>query len=63
MAVVTFPLVSRGDFCLACGRPMAVHGDRCVRDVVIGQDQDTLARRLRLARLQIRLAPKTGRAR
>lgn len=53
MAVLSFPIAPRGDFCLACGQPMVAHGKACVRDVVIGQDQHAIARRLRLARLQI----------
>lgn len=53
MGVVTFPLVPHGDFCLACGQPIAMHGPRCTRDAVVGQDQHAIARRLRLARLQI----------
>jgi hypothetical protein len=57
MPVLTFPIVPAGDFCLACGVSMAQHGDRC-RDEVIGRDQETVARRLRLARLQIGRALK-----
>jgi len=59
MAVVMFPLTSPADECSACGRPRAAHfvngrAIGCRADVVIGQDQMTLARRLRLARLQSR---------
>lgn len=53
MAVVTFPIAPSGDLCLACGQLMVTHGRTCGRDVVIGQDQHAIARRLRLARLQI----------
>lgn len=54
MAIVTFPIAPTGDFCLACGQSMKTHGQVCVRDVVIGQDQHAIARRLRLVRLQTR---------
>lgn len=57
MVVVTFPLASPSDECSACGRPTAGHfvdgrAVGCRQDVVVGQDQMTFARRLRLARLQ-----------
>lgn len=53
MPVVTFPIAPLGDRCLGCGQPIVTHGRACRRDVVIGQDQHAIARRLRLARLQI----------
>ena len=57
MGVLVFPIGATVDLCAACERPTAEHrvNDRfvgCRRDVVIGRDQQTLARRLRLARLQ-----------
>lgn len=60
MAVVWFPVTSPTDLCAACGRPTEGHfvGGRaigCRSDVAIGRDQMTLARRLRLARLQSRV--------
>lgn len=60
MAVVQFPTAAPIETCSACGRPTTTHVLRgrwvgCSRDVVIGRDQVTLARRLRLARLQSRV--------
>lgn len=61
MGVLRFPTATPTiETCSACGRPTAAHfvGDRaigCRADVVIGRDQMTLARRLRLARLQSRV--------
>lgn len=61
MVVVPFPgMVVTIETCRACGRPTPTHVLRgrwigCQRDVVIGRDQVTRARRLRLARLQRRM--------
>jgi hypothetical protein len=57
--VVTFPRL-RDDTCISCGQPRAAHlaSGRwvgCSQDRVIGQDQHTAERRLRLALLQARV--------
>lgn len=61
MRIVQFPLAASTEMCAACRQPTAGHVVRgrwvgCQRDVTVGQDQMTLARRLRLARLQSRVA-------
>lgn len=61
MEIVKFPLDAPTDECTACGRSIASHLVRgrsvgCRQDVTIGRDQMTLARRLRLARLQSRVS-------
>lgn len=60
MAVLMFPLASSEDLCAACRRATWEHRVNgrwigCRVDVVVGQDQETFARRLRLARLQSRV--------
>ncbi len=59
MRVLVFPNDAPDDICDACLRPTVEHRVNgrfvgCRTDVVIGRDQMTLARRLRLARLQSR---------
>lgn len=60
MRVLAFPVTASGNLCTGCERPTAEHEVNgrwvgCSRDVVIGQDQERLARRLRLAALQPRV--------
>lgn len=61
MSVFLFPAASACEACCPlCRRAIALHrlttrGFQCVQDVVIGQDQQTAARRARLAQLQTRV--------
>ncbi len=58
-SVLPFGRLTRAGTCTACGRPTASHRVNgrwtgCARDVVIGSDQATSWRRLRIALLQSR---------
>lgn len=61
MRILIFPRAAPVvETCAACLQPTAAHAVHgrwvgCRTDVVIGRDQETVARRLRLARLQSRV--------